>query len=106
MANILPTLTWLSALIVFAEALNKMERTAPLQPGLTARARLLDALKALAWLLLALGAAGALAAPLVIFPELDGFTFDRFLHPAKSLANTCLLLGFAVLIVRTRIKEG
>ena len=39
---------WLAALIVLAEALNKLERTAPCAPGLTPHQRLVDGLKALA----------------------------------------------------------
>lgn len=84
---------WVSGFIVLAEALNKLERTSPLATGLTHRARLTSVLKALAWALLAIGGAGALITPLL---QLE----------APTLQDACVLLGFAVLIVRTRIKEG
>lgn len=84
---------WLAGLVVLAEALNKLERVDPLAAGLTPRTRLVDSLKAVAWLLLALGAGGALITPLL------------GLAPA-TLQDVAVLAGFAVLIVRTRVKEG
>ena len=93
MAKLLPFLHWICGLVVLAEALNKLERTAPCMPGLTGRDRLVAWLKACAWLLLALGGAGALVGP--IFRP----------HP-PALADVCVLAGFVVLIVRTRFKEG
>lgn len=90
---LLTALHWLAALVILAEALNKAERTAPLRAGLRPRERLTEALKALAWALLALGAGGGLAGP--------------FLNqPPPTLADACVAAGFAVLIVRTRVKEG
>jgi hypothetical protein len=86
-------LHWLCALVILAEALNKLDRTAPLRPGLAPRDRATEWLKAAAWLLLALGAGGGLAGPL--------------LHQAPpTLPDVCIAVGFAVLIVRTRVKEG
>ena len=103
------TLQWvhfMAGVIVLAEALNKLERTAPFMPGLALRARFVDGLKALAWALLAIGAAGAIAMPLL--PGL-GFRASPWMwmanHP-PTLDETAVLLGFAVLIIRTRIKEG
>lgn len=97
----------LAGLVVLAEALNKLERCAPFARGLDAHARLVDGLKALAWFLLAMGAAGALAAPLLRalgLPAEAGGEFARLARP--TLAETLVLAGFAVLIIRTRIKEG
>jgi hypothetical protein len=55
-------------------------------------ARLATILKAAAWGLLALGAAGAVITPL--------------LHlETPTLQDACVMAGFAVLIVRTRVKE-
>lgn len=82
-----------AGLVVFAEALNKLERTAPCRPGLAWRERVTEWLKAIAWMFLAVGGAGALASPLL--PELP-----------PSMQDICIVLGFAVLIVRTRVKEG
>ncbi len=107
MSAVLQLVHVLAGLVVLAEALNKLERCAPLARGLGARARLVEGLKALAWLLLALGAAGALAAPLLRalgLPVEAGGEFARLARP--TLAETLVLAGFAVLIVRTRVKEG
>ena len=87
------TLHWLSGIVVLAEALNKLERTAPLCYGLTPRERATEWLKALAWALLAMGGAGAVITPLIPLEK-------------PTLQDACVMLGFAVLIIRTRIKEG
>lgn len=90
---LLSGLHWVAGLIVFAEALNKLERTAPLAPGLSRPARIAAWLKFAAWLLLSAGGAGALITPL--------------LHLERpTLQDVATLLGFAVLIIRTRFKEG
>lgn len=89
----LNVLHWLAALAILAEALNKVERTDPRRSGLTRRERAAEWLKAAAWVLLALGAAGGLVAPLL--PQ-----------SYRQLADACIVVGFAVLIVRTRVKEG
>ena len=85
---------WVAGFIVLAEALNKLERTAPCRPGVLGwQRRTTEWLKAIAWMLLAVGSAGALIAPLLPME-----------HP--TLQDVCVMLGFAVLIVRTRVKEG
>jgi hypothetical protein len=84
---------WLAGLATLAEALNKLERTAPLRQGLRPRERVTEWLKALAWALLALGAGGIVAGPFLPLPP-------------PTLQDVCFALGFAVLIVRTRVKEG
>ncbi len=84
---------WFCALVILAEALNKAERTAPLRAELSRRQRATEWLKAMAWLLLALGAAGGLVAPLLGMPP-------------PTVREVCIGAGFAVLIVRTRVKEG
>lgn len=89
----LAVLHWLSGIVVLAEALNKLERTAPCRRGLCARERATEWLKAIAWALLAVAGAGAFITP---FMPLE----------APTLQDVCALLGFAVLIVRTRVKEG
>ncbi|MFG6413790.1 hypothetical protein ACG02S_07740 [Roseateles sp. DC23W] len=89
----LGVLHWLAALVILAEALNKAERTDPVRAGLKPRERATEWLKAAAWLLLALGAGGGLARPLLALP-------------APTLPEVCIAAGFAVLIVRTRVKEG
>lgn len=89
----LQLLHWLAGIVVLAESLNKLQRTAPFTSGLSSKARIALCLKALAWLLLALGGAGALVTPLMR------------LEPA-TLQDVCVIVGFAVLIIRTRMKEG
>jgi len=90
---VLQTLHWLAGLVVLAEALNKLQRTAPCARGLSRQVRITVWLKTLAWLLLAVGGAGALVTPLM---HLD----------PPTLQDACVMLGCAVLIVRTRVKEG
>lgn len=93
MPTALLVLHWVAGFIVLAEALNKLERTAPCRPGLGRRARATELLKAIAWALLAVGGAGAVITPLL--------PLER-----PTLQDLCVMLGFAVLIVRTRVKEG
>lgn len=104
---VLQTIHWLSSLVVMAEALNKLERCSPCAQGLTPRQRLLEGLKALAWSLLALGAGGGLIAPLL--QQLDAWPDDlRVLMRVDRppMTEALVMLGVAVLIVRTRVKEG
>jgi hypothetical protein len=89
---LLELLHFASGLIVLIEALNKLERCCPLAKGLRAKARIAMCLKALAWLLLAMGAAGALVTPLL------------HLQP-PTLQDVAVILGLAVLIVRSRLRE-
>lgn len=85
---------WVAGFVVFAEALNKLERTAPCRSGVLGwRRRTTEWLKAIAWILLAVGGAGALVTPLL--------PMER-----PTLQDICVMCGFAVLIVRTRVKEG
>lgn len=90
---VLTLINCVAGVIIAAEALNKLERTAPLTPGLTARQRLAMWLKAVAWSALALGGAGAIVTPLL--------PLER-----PTLQDVCIAVGFAVLIIRTRVKEG
>lgn len=102
----LELLHMLAGLVVLAEALNKLERTSPCAPGLTPHQRLVDGLKALAWALLALGAGGAVAAPVLLSLGVHSGSLPLMRLECPTVAETSVLLGFAVLIVRTRIKEG
>lgn len=106
MGNALVALHWVAALIVLAEALNKLERCDPLQAGLTGRGRLLAVMKAVAWILLALGAAGAVVRPaLVAAGQRDLRAGSMLLLDRPSLVDLLYALGFAVLIVRDRLKQ-
>ena len=58
------------------------------------------------WALLALGAGGAVATPFLAALGVHTSTSQMVLHQAPSFAETAVLLGFAVLIIRTRVKEG
>lgn len=98
---------WLAALIVLAEALNKLERTAPCAPGLTPHQRLVDGLKALAWSLLALGAGGGLISPALLHLGVRPEDYSELMRLERpTIAETAVMLGFAVLIIRTRVNEG
>ena len=108
-------MTWLqiihftAGLLVLAVFLNKLERTAPLRPGLKPRERATEWLKAMAWSLLALGGAGAVIAPALPFlPVQEPNAWLPYLLPSQTptLPDVCVIVGFAVLIVRTRVKEG
>ena len=96
-----------AGLVVLAEALNKLERCHPLALGMTAHERVVDALKAAAWFLLALGAGGAVAGPLLLAGGVQAQQAAELLRLERpTLAEVLVLAGFAVLIVRTRVKEG
>lgn len=83
---------WACAFVVLAESLNKLERCKPLA-RMPLRDKLAEWFKVAAWMLLALGGAGALISPLFDFPP-------------PTMQEIFTLAGFATLIVRTRIKEG
>lgn len=100
----LAVLQALAALIVLAEALNKIERSDVfdgrrgvrarlvasawlLRPWGWRRPRVVTVLKVLGWSLLSVGAAGSLLTP-------------------PTGAHVAVIGGFAVLIVRSRVKEG
>lgn len=107
MSTVLQIVHAIAGLIVVAEALNKLERTNLISRGISNRQRAAEALKALAWILLALGAAGSLAAPVLLaigVPADAGGVLSRLERP--TLAEVLVLAGFATLIVRTRVKEG
>ena len=91
-AGTLSAAHFVAGLIVLAEALNKLERCAPFARGICGRARFAAALKCIAWILLAMGGAGAMVTPLM---QLD----------APTLQDCAVIVGFAVLIVRSRFKE-
>jgi hypothetical protein len=91
--TVLMVLHWIAGLITVAEALNKLERTAPCRRGLPRRERATEWLKAAAWSLLAIGGAWAVITPLMHLP-------------APDVQDVCFSVGFAILIVRTRVKEG
>lgn len=106
MTAALQIIHWLAGLVVVAEALNKLERTAPCAPGLTPHQRQVAVLKAIAWCLLAIGAGGAVAAPVLLYFGVHSLPLTLLRLERPTLAETAVLLGFAVLIFRTRVKEG
>lgn len=105
--SVLQILHVVAGLVVLAEALNKLERCDPLNPKLTRRERVVDSLKALAWGLMALGAGGAVAAPVLLLLGVDRSSVDLLMRLERpTFDQVAVLGGFAVLIVRTRVKEG
>lgn len=105
-ARWLQLLHWIAALVILLEAFNKLERTdlwagRPrtwsslawlLVPWRWSRLRVVTAFKLSAWAFLAIGAAGAVAGPLLQ-------------RTPPRLQETLLAIGFALLIVRSRFKE-
>lgn len=86
------TLLFVAGVIVLAEALNKIERTDPFEPGLCARARAVVWLKMIGWCCIAMGAAGGIVRPMLG-------------HPMPSAGESLTLVGFALLVVRSRLGE-
>lgn len=105
MSAAISMLHFAAGLIVLAEALNKLERTCVRSPRATRRDRGLEFLKALSWSLLALGAGGALAVPLLSTLGVPAGGPHTVMNQPPSLAETCVLTGFAVLAIRTRLKD-
>lgn len=106
MTAALQVMHFLAGLLVVAEALNKLERTAPCAPGLTRQQRQVAVLKAIAWVLLAIAGAGAVAAPLLLSIGVQSHDLPLLRLERPMLGETTMMLGFAVLIIRTRMKEG
>lgn len=106
---LLRAIHWTAGIIILAEALNKLERTDLfdsrtgllmrlwglawlLTPWWWKRHQVIKSIKLIAWVFLATGAASAVATP---FMQLE----------PPTLQDASVLLGFALLIVRTRFKE-
>lgn len=106
MSTTLQTLHWVAGLVVLAEALNKLERACPLALGLSGCERLVQFVKALGWMLLALGAGGAVATPVLLSMGVPSSHLPMLRLEQPTLAEVAVLTGFAVLIIRTRLKEG
>lgn len=99
-------LHWTAGLVVLAEGLNKLHRADPLRVGLAPLVRTLVLLKVSAWILLVLGAGGAVVRPLVVVAIGADLTAGPVrLTDRVSLADLCVLGGFAILILRSRLKE-
>jgi hypothetical protein len=97
---------WIAGFIVLAEGLNKLERCAPLQRGLSRLARTVVLLKVMAWVALVLGAGGAVLRPFIVGAIGGDLHLGRVLMTDRvSLADLLCLGGFALLIVRSRLKE-
>lgn len=78
--------------IVFSEGLNKLERTDLRAPGLTLRQRIVTVLKVLGWFSIVLGSAGMIVA---------GWLPRVYVE----LGYTLMVLGFALLVLRSRVRE-
>lgn len=106
MTTWLQIIHWVAGLIVLAEALNKLERTSPFASGLSSHDRIVDGLKSIAWAMLALGAGGAIATPFLASAGVSSDMSILLRLDTPNLTETCVMAGFATLIVRTRVKEG
>lgn len=91
-----PTIAYIlhtiAGMIVLAEALNKLERTCPIEPGMSARQLLVVWLKTFGWSALAIGSAGAAACALLY-------------RTPPSFGEVCTMSGFALLVLRSRVGE-
>lgn len=94
-----------AGLVVLAEALNKLERTCIRGAKPTLAERGLEVLKALSWGLLALGSGGAVAVPLLATLGVSDNGLNTVMNKTPTLAETCVLAGFALLAIRTRLKD-
>lgn len=109
MSTVMQAAYLLAAVVVLAEGLNKIQRTDvfdgargwwPRVRGLAflfapwrwSRVRVVQMLKLAGWALLCVGAAGAMVSP--------------FIGRRPDLEHVAVLAGFAVLVVRSRVKEG
>lgn len=93
--NFAGTVFFIATLIVLAESLNKIERcNVRLLPGLNRRGKVALILKCIAWVLFAMASGGYIAG--LFFPSMPPVNFREYM----------LMCAFAVLIVRTRVKEG
>lgn len=97
---------WLSALIIMAEGLNKLEQTSPFAKGLTRRERLVAGLKAMAWLLLTFGSALIAASPWLPSFGLNTSIINIIVHKEVSTPEASCVVGFALHVVRARLMEG
>jgi len=95
----------LSAFVVMAEALNKIERVCPLADGLTNKDRWLDVIKGVAWVSMAIGAGGAIASPVLFALGIPASSTQPFFHKPPSFAEVATMFGLAAFIVRNRLKE-
>ena len=93
--SIAGTIFFVASVIVLAESLNKIERcNVRLMRGLDLRGKSALVLKCIAWVLFALASGGFIAG--LFFPSMPPVNFREYM----------LMCAFAVLIVRTRVKEG
>lgn len=106
MSSIIQTLHFVAGFVVLAEALNKLDRTDPCACDLDLRERVTEWLKGIAWVLLALGSFVAVFGPVLISVGVQSSEAPLLRLETATLTETSVLLGFAVLIVRTRVKEG
>lgn len=100
---LLVLLHWLAGVVILAEAANKLHRTDPLARSLSARERGVALAKVFAWICLAIAAGGAVIRPFVRanhWAPHSLLVIDRV-----SLVDVLALVGFALLIVRSRFKE-
>lgn len=87
-------LYWLASLIIVLEALNKVERVDVKRHAGHPRSLVVELMKLFAWGLLALAGAGGVVAPFI----------DQLGMPGPHHISAAV--GFAILIVRTRLKEA
>ena len=91
---------------VLAESLYKLERLTPCGPGLCARSRVVQTVESLAWAMLAIAGAGALASPFLLAVGVSPGAGGALMRlDAPSLDESAALLGSALLISVSRLRE-
>ena len=83
-------LHWLSGLIVLAIGLAQLEHLSPGAKGLTNKVRLQLLVEAAFWIVLCIGAAGAIVTPLMPLEK-------------PTLQDACVLIGVAGIVICRRI---
>lgn len=103
MDSVISMIYFLAGLIVMGEAINKLYVVSPFGPNMKMKDRLMDGIKAVAWILLALAAGGALVGPFL--GELTHGGPSASYRTSPSITEICGLIGFALIIVRLKIME-
>lgn len=101
--NSIYVMHYIAGAIVLVEALNKLERSDPCKGGLSLYCKVSEGFTALVWALLALGAANAVAVPILL--GLGFKSTDRLILESPHISATVLLVGVAISIVKSRLTE-
>lgn len=88
---VLLALHWVSGFIVLAYGLHRLEHIAPFKPGIDRRKRAEVLIEATAWVVLTIGAGGAVITPFL--------PLER-----PTLQDACVLAGMATFLIARHIR--